>query len=249
MPKRKSGDTLMSIYRALFGAFGPQFWWPGDTPFEVMVGAVLTQNTAWANVEKAIANLKAAGLLSPRRLAAVPAERLAEHIRPSGYYNIKTKRLRSLLEFLETRYQGSTARMAREEPAVLRRGLLTVNGIGQETADSILLYAAARPYFVVDAYTLRVFSRHGLVREGADYAEVQRLFMENLPHDAALFNEYHALIVRLGKEYCKKTRPRCDQCPLKNFLKKPRTKSKSKKLQSISGFFSSGNTRCCRVKA
>jgi endonuclease-3 related protein len=204
----------MVIYRALFRAYGPQHWWPGETAFEVMVGAVLTQNTAWSNVEKAIANIRGRGLLSPSLLAAVPRRRLAALIRPSGYFNVKAQRLHNLVAFLMDRFQGNVKRMFRRDPVSLRQELLAVHGIGPETADSILLYAGDKPLFVVDAYTKRIFSRHGIVPSGASYDDVQRLFMDGLPRDARLYNEYHALIVRLGKERCKKGRPRCEGCPL-----------------------------------
>lgn len=207
---------LMVVYRALFKAFGPQRWWPGDTPFEVMVGAVLTQNTAWGNVEKAIANLKRDRLLVPSRLNRVPVRRLAALIRPSGYFNVKARRLKHLLEFIRTEYGGSLKRMFAEDFRELRQKLLMVNGIGPETADAILLYAGGKPLFVVDAYTKRVFGRHGFFSLDADYLEVQRLFMENLPRDRrlSLYNEYHALIIKVGKEHCKRTKPACSKCPL-----------------------------------
>jgi endonuclease-3 related protein len=208
------GKQLKTVYRALFKAYGPQHWWPGDSPFEVMVGAVLTQNTAWANVEKAIANLKRERLLTPLRMNKVAPEKLASLIRPSGYFNIKTERLRRLLAFIHNRYSGSLTRMFATDPPVLRRQLLEVNGIGPETADSILLYAGEKPFFVVDAYTKRIFSRQGLFAGNADYYAVQGLFMDNLPCDVRLYNEYHALIVRIGKEHCKKGRPLCSGCPL-----------------------------------
>lgn len=218
MPVSKSRRQLMAMYRALFRAYGPQHWWPGNTPFEVMVGAVLTQNTAWVNVEKAIRNLKRARLLSFARLQNVAPRRLAKLIRPSGYFNVKANRLAHLMTFLSVRYEGSLARMQRDDPAELRKGLLLVNGIGPETADSIILYAAGKPVFVVDAYTKRIFSRHGLVSKGAGYDNVQQLFMGSLPGDAGLYNEYHALLVMVGKRHCKKSAPQCPGCPLEPFL-------------------------------
>jgi endonuclease-3 related protein len=208
----------MAIYRALRQAYGPQRWWPGDTPFEVMVGAVLTQNTAWVNVEKAIANLKREHLLTPARLFRLPTRKLALLIRPSGYYNIKAGRLLRLLEFIMNRNAGSLSKMFDAEPYVLRRDLLGVHGIGPETADSILLYAGGKPFFVVDAYTRRIFSRHGFVGPDADYDEMRRLFTDNLSRRVRLYKEFHALIVRVGKEYCKKNTPLCRECPLKRFL-------------------------------
>jgi endonuclease-3 related protein len=208
----------MAMYRALFKAYGPQHWWPGDTPFEIMVGAVLTQNTAWVNVEKAIRNLKRERLLSPARLRAVAPRRLARLIRPSGYFNIKADRLGHLMAFLAGRYGGSLTRMLEDDPDELRKGLLLVSGIGPETADAIILYAAGKPVFVVDAYTKRIFGRHGLVSDGARYDHVQQLFMGSLPRNAGLFNEYHALLVMVGKRHCKKSAPRCSGCPLERFL-------------------------------
>lgn len=220
MGSRTAADKLTSIYEALYEAYGPQHWWPGETAFEVMVGAVLTQNTAWSNVEKAIAAIRDRGLLTPSRLAAVPRHRLAALIRPSGYFNVKAQRLHNLVAFLMDHHQGSVKRMFRRDPAALRRELLAVNGIGPETADSILLYAGDKPLFVVDAYTKRVFSRHGIVSPDASYDEVQRLFMDSLPRDVKLYNEYHALIVRLGKERCRKGRPLCEGCPVETQLSK-----------------------------
>ena len=218
MPVSKTRKQLMAMYRALFRAYGPQHWWPGDTPFEVVVGAILTQNTAWINVEQAIKNLKRERLLSPARLRKVALRRLALLIRPSGYFNIKANRLANLMDFLAGRYRGSLARMLRDDPGELRKGLLMVNGIGPETADSIMLYAAGSPVFVVDAYTKRIFTRHGLVSERAGYDDVQQLFMGTLPGDAGLFNEYHALLVRVGKLHCKKRAPQCTGCPLEPFM-------------------------------
>ena len=215
MSEKEIGKKLKAIYRALYRAYGPQHWWPADTPFEVMVGAVLTQNTAWANVEKAMANLKRERLLTPSRMFNMDPEKLASRIRPCGYFNIKTKRLRHLLLFIHTRYSGNLTRMFSTDPDLLRQQLLEVNGVGPETADSILLYAGEKPFFVVDAYTRRIFSRQGLIAGNADYRALQRLFMDNLPRDARFYNEYHALIVRVGKEHCKKTKPLCSGCPLR----------------------------------
>ena len=180
-----------------------------------MVAAVLTQNTNWSNVEKAIRNLKDKGLLKPHKLYSLKNARLAKLIRPAGYYNLKAKRLKNLLRFFILRYQGDMGRMALAEAKVLRQELLTVSGIGPETADSILLYGLGKPVFVVDAYTKRILSRHGIIEEGMDYDGVQRLFMLGLRKDAKLFNEYHALLVRLGKDFCLKGKPRCLTCPLK----------------------------------
>ncbi len=220
MPITSTRNRLLAMYRALLRAFGQQQWWPGDTPFEVMVGAVLTQNTAWGNVEKAIANLKKSGCLSMAGFRRLAPRKLAALIRPSGYYNIKAKRLTNLMAFLTGRYGGRLARMFRDKPGELRKGLLSVNGIGPETADSIMLYAGGHPVFVVDAYTRRIFGRHGLVSGSDGYHTIQLLFMENLPRDPGLFNEYHALLVKLGKIHCKKSAPRCNGCPLEPFLER-----------------------------
>jgi endonuclease III related protein len=214
MYDKKIRKQLMAIYHALFRAYGPQHWWPGDTPFEVLVGAVLTQNTSWANVENAIANLKRERILTFSRMINEAPGKLARLIRPSGFFNVKTKRLRHLLLFIHTEYSGRLTRMFAADPARLRRQLLEVNGIGPETADSILLYAGEKPFFVVDAYTKRIFSRQGLIADNADYHALQGLFMENLTHNTRFYNEYHALIVRLGKDHCKKVRPRCSDCPI-----------------------------------
>jgi endonuclease-3 related protein len=214
MDDKKTRKQLMSIYRVLFRAYGPQHWWPGDTPFEVLVGAVLTQNTAWTNVEKAIANLKRERVLTFSRMLNVAPEKLALLIRPSGYFNIKAKRLRNLLLFIHTNYSDSLVRMFSADPARLRQQLLEVNGIGQETADSILLYAGEKPFFVADAYTKRIFSRQGLIADNADYRTVQGLFMDNLAQNASFYNEYHALIVKIGKDHCKKGKPLCSDCPI-----------------------------------
>lgn len=207
-------DKLTDMYQRLYEHFGPQAWWPGETPFEVMVGAVLTQNTSWTNVEKAIDNLKRAGVMSLTRLSELPVNLLAEYIRPAGYFNLKAGRLQNLLAAVGQGYGGSLDAMLEEETEELRRVLLSVKGIGPETADSILLYAAERPVFVVDAYTYRILLRHELIPEDFGYDDLQQLFMDNLESDVRLFNEYHALLVCAGKEFCKKTAPKCSVCPL-----------------------------------
>lgn len=213
-------NTCLRIYEILLKTFGPQHWWPADSPFEVMVGAVLTQNTNWKNVEAAIRNLKAAALLSPASLNRASHAQVALCIRPAGYYNIKARRLKNLVSWLCARFDGKIQAMSKADTALLRQELLGVHGIGPETADSILLYALDRPVFVVDAYTYRIFTRHGLVPENSDYAEIQAYFESCLPRDAALFNEYHALLVRLGKEFCKK-KPLCNACPLSDVGGRP----------------------------
>jgi len=205
---------LNRIYGLLYKNFGPQHWWPGETPFEVMVGAILTQNTSWGNVEKAISNLKRAEVLEPQKLLKLPTTKLAEFIRPAGYFNIKTKRLRNFLKFFMESYDGSVKKMEAVSLSKLREELLSVNGVGRETADSILLYALDKPIFVCDTYTYRILTRHNLCGEEADYDELQSIFMDNLPEDVKLFNEYHALMVRVGKEFCK-PKPACEGCPLK----------------------------------
>ena len=207
-------DVLLEIYRRLYGHYGPQRWWPAETPWEVMAGAVLTQNTAWTNVEKALANLKGAGALAPRALRELTHQELAALIRPSGYYQAKASKLKALAEFVG-RYGDDLAGLFSEATPGLREKLLEVHGIGEETADSILLYAARRPVFVVDAYTRRIFSRLGLGPGGDSYPRWQGFFMEDLPPKEGLFNEYHALLVRHGKELCRK-KPRCPPCPVKD---------------------------------
>jgi len=210
--------NLLKIFERLYSFYGPQHWWPGETPFEIAVGAILTQNTNWGNVEKAITNLKAAGLLSPEKLEEIQEGRLAELIRPAGYFNIKAKRLKAFISLLMNSYQGSMKKMKKEDLQYLRHKLLEVNGIGPETADSILLYALGKPVFVIDAYTRRVLSRHNILPYDAPYEEYQRLFHDGLDEDVPLFNEYHALFVRVGKDFCR-PKPRCEDCPLKVFLR------------------------------
>jgi endonuclease-3 related protein len=207
-------NVVPRIYDKLFRVFGPQHWWPGNTPLEVIVGAILTQNTAWGNVAQAIRNLKKARLLSVRGLEGASLKRLSGLIRPSGYFNQKALKLRAFTDFLSGEYGGSLRRMARERTPALRRKLLEVHGIGPETADSILLYALGRRVFVVDAYTTRIFSRHKLIPPDAPYHQVQQFIAGSIPRSARLYNEFHALIVRAGKEYCRKT-PHCENCPLK----------------------------------
>jgi len=209
--------TLREVYDRLFAAFGPQHWWPGDSPFEVMIGAVLTQNTSWKNVEKAIRNLRERDLLDPHTLLEVPVEELEELLQPAGYFRIKARRLRCLLEFLFARYDGSLDAMFSTDLPALREALLGVNGIGPETADSILLYAGGLPTFVIDTYTHRVLARHGWIEFDADYHTLKGHFESNLDEDVALYNEYHALLVRVGHLYCRKT-PKCDACPLAELL-------------------------------
>lgn len=205
------------VYLLLHEHFGNQGWWPGETPFETMIGAVLAQNTSWLNVTKAIINLKTAGMLRYETICLCSVDEIAQYIRPAGYYNLKAQRLRNLLEMIEGDYNGNVEQFLHDDLAVARERLLSVKGIGPETADSILLYACGHPIFVVDMYTHRVFSRHNLVDEETDYHTMQAVFMNHLPHDRELFNEFHALVVRVAATYCKKTKPLCGQCPLQGF--------------------------------
>jgi endonuclease-3 related protein len=211
-------STITAMYDAMHSALGPSRWWPGETPFEVAVGAILTQNTNWKNVEKAIANLKELDLLSAERMYALPQGELAELIRPAGYYNIKAVRLRNFLEFLRNEAEFDMDALKVQGLHEVREKVLSVKGIGPETADSILLYALEMPTFVVDAYTHRMMFRHGLVDEDVDYHELRALFMDSLPEDVALYNEFHALIVRVGKDWCRKKAGLCETCPLQPFL-------------------------------
>ena len=208
------GDMYNEVYQNLIDHFGPQNWWPGETPFEIIVGAVLTQNTNWRNVSKAIDNLREAELLSFNSLKLLAVDEIATYIRPSGYYNLKAKRLRNLFDMIEEVYFGELDLFLQDSLASGRENLLSVKGVGPETADSILLYACELPTFVIDTYTHRVFSRHQLVDEETDYESMQDLFVSQLPQDVQLYNEYHALIVRVASTYCKKTNPLCEQCPL-----------------------------------
>ncbi|MBI3322811.1 MAG: endonuclease III domain-containing protein [Candidatus Omnitrophica bacterium] len=206
---------IRSIYRKLYSRFGPQRWWPGETPFEVAVGAILTQNTSWANAHRAVLELKRSRLLDPVRLARVPQKRLAKLIRSSGCFNQKAKRLRAFSQFVNKTYGGKMARMRRAPAEKLREELLGVSGIGPETADSILLYALDKPVFVVDAYTRRILARHSLVARDASYDRIKDLFEKALPREQRLFNEYHALIVATGKGHCRRSNPGCPECPLR----------------------------------
>ncbi len=210
--------TLLHIYGRMAAHYGPTHWWPGDTPFEIAVGAVLTQNTAWTNVERAIANLKRERLLEPRAMLECPRERLEEALVPSGYFRVKTVRVLNFCAYLVERYDGAMANMARQPIETLRPELLEVNGIGPETADDILLYACDKPVFVVDAYTRRIFGRHGVVSEQIGYEDLRATFERNLHKNVHLFKEYHGLIVWTGKDFCRRT-PKCEACPLGGLLK------------------------------
>ena len=206
-------DKLLDVYERMLARYGAQRWWPGDTWFEIMVGAVLTQAAAWTNVEKAIANLIAAGAMSPEAIRALPDEELARLVYPNGYYNAKAKKLKALAEYLGENFDDDFDAVVREDADVLRSELLEVYGIGEETADDILLYALGKPAFVVDNYTKRVFFRLGLAHEKGSYSAYRSLFTDHLPADAELFGEFHALIVVHGKEVCRKL-PICRGCCL-----------------------------------
>ncbi|MFI5096340.1 MAG: endonuclease III domain-containing protein [Candidatus Acidiferrales bacterium] len=213
--------TLQLYYDALFRAHGPQYWWPGRTRFEVIVGAILTQNTSWTNVERAIHNLRKENLLSPAAMARVFPARLARLIRSSGYFHQKARKLKAFVRFLGDVHHDSLTKMFRTPTTILRKQLLSVHGIGPETADSILLYAGKHPAFVVDAYTRRILERHRLANGKESYDEIRALFQQSLPSSAALFNEYHALIVHTGKHFCRVRGPLCEACALQPFLPLP----------------------------
>jgi endonuclease III related protein len=208
------GNPLLLIYRRLYERYGPQHWWPADSPFEVMVGAILTQSAGWQNVEKAIVNLKTAGVMSPSAVRDTPQSELAQLIHSTGYYNAKAAKLKALVTWLAVAYTDDLEKMFVADAAALRRELLAVHGVGPETADSILLYAGNKPVFVIDAYTRRIFSRLGLAPAKDTYDSYQALFTNNLRQDTRLFNEYHALIVRHAKEHCR-NKPVCTDCCLK----------------------------------
>jgi len=202
------------MFWTMYDVFGPQYWWPGQTPFEIATGAILTQNAAWKNVEKAISNLKKHKCLSPQRILKMPDHKLALLLRPAGYYNIKTERLKNFVKVLMEDFDGKMEQMAQEDDEEVRKTLLKIKGIGPETADSIILYALGKPSFVVDAYTFRILERHDIIDSSWDYAMLRDYFMANLPLDVCLFNEFHALFVRAGKDFCKSRRPACDSCPM-----------------------------------
>ncbi len=216
MTTARTGKMVQKLYERLWQAFGPQDWWPGETPFEVALGAILTQNTNWKNVAKVITRLRAEERLTAAALTALPEAELAELFRPAGYYNLKARRVKNFLTFLQEEYQGSLKLMSRRPMEELRPRLLSVKGIGPETADSILLYALQKPSFVVDAYTFRILNRHQLVPEPCAYEDLRRLFMDHLPADVAIYQEYHAMLVRLGKEWCR-PQPLCPSCFLEGW--------------------------------
>ncbi len=215
MDKQSISQVLLNIYHQLTACYGPQYWWPAQEPFEVIVGAILTQSAAWGNVEKAITNLKSAKALSPQALRQLPISELAVLVHPCGYYNAKALKLKSFAHWLGANYDDDLNKLFAHNTDYLRQQLLSIHGIGQETADSIILYAANKPIFVIDAYTRRIINRIGLAPDSNSYAAYQALFMDNLPTDARLFNEYHALLVCLAKNVCR-NRPLCHQCCLNN---------------------------------
>ena len=217
-PNPQTYAFLRSSYHALFNAHGPQNWWPGRSRFEIIVGAILTQNTSWTNVERAIRNLREARVLSANAMRRIHFMSLAKLLRPSGYYRQKAKTLRSFVNFLYCSHGGSLTRMLATPTLALRNQLLALRGIGPETADSILLYAGKHPVFVVDAYSRRILERHGHAHPKLAYEEIRKLFESSLPSDHQLFNEFHALIVHTGKNYCRKQNPLCSQCALQSFL-------------------------------
>ena len=213
MDNRGVSQALLEIYHRLLSCYGPQHWWPAEEPFEIIVGAILTQSAAWGNVEKAIANLKSAKVLSPNGLGKLPLDKLATLVYPCGYYNAKALKLKSFAHWLEKYYDDDLNKLFSADIDYLRQQLLSIHGIGEETADSIILYAADKPTFVIDAYTRRIVKRIGLAPDSNNYSTFQTLFMHHLPDDAKLFNEYHALLVRLGKNICR-SKPLCRQCCL-----------------------------------
>jgi endonuclease III related protein len=211
--KSSNANRLMEMFDLMMNRFGPQHWWPGESEIEMMIGAILTQNTSWKNVEKAIHNLKAKGILNVEGIHSLSIPLLAEEIKPAGYFNVKAGRLKNLASFIVERYGGDMSAFLSEDTGALREALLSIKGVGPETADSILLYAAHRPVFVIDAYTYRILNRHGMVEDQITYNELQNVFTDNLTEDAGLFNEFHALIVKTGKEFCR-GKPLCHSCPL-----------------------------------
>lgn len=214
----KRGELFLQMHEAMAEALGPSGWWPADSPFEMAVGAVLAQNTNWAGASRAVANLRASGAFSARGLLDLPRATLEELLRPAGHFRVKAARLVNLLEWLDRECDGDVASLASRDMAAVREGLLAVRGVGPETADSILLYGLGFPSFVVDAYTARICARHALVPEEAGYEELRELFMDALPADALLYNELHAQLVRVGNGWCRPRAPRCDACPLREFL-------------------------------
>ncbi|MCC7475740.1 MAG: endonuclease III domain-containing protein [Pirellulales bacterium] len=209
---------LKHVFDTLLAALGPQHWWPGESRLEIMVGTVLVQNTSWRNVERAIGNLRESGVLNLVALLDLPIQELADLIRPAGYFQVKAKRLQNLFAFIRDDCGRSLETMFGKNMESLREQLLGIHGIGPETADAILLYAGGMPSFVVDSYTHRILARHGWIGYEADYHEIKDYFELALPQDPQLFNEYHALLVCVGKDFCKRTNPKCPSCPLIRLL-------------------------------
>ena len=217
-PATPADEQLQQFYAALTERFGPQHWWPARTRLEIILGAILTQNTAWRNAARAIKSLRAAGLLKWRELRKASPAELEDAVRPAGFYRRKAKAIRNFLDWLERVHGGSLHKAFAIPPGELRRQLLEIKGLGPETADAILLYAGRRPFFVADAYTRRILSRHGLLPDRSSYDEAQRFLHEHLPQDQSLFNDFHALLVVTGKEHCRRRAPKCDGCPLERYL-------------------------------
>ena len=205
--------TLIEVYGRLYAAYGPQHWWPADSLFEVIVGAILTQSIAWSNVQQALANLKSAGVLSPHGLKEITEGHLATLLKPSGYFNVKAQKLKAFTEYLWKHYQGDIKRLVNQDVVALRKGLLSVYGIGEETSDAIILYAADKPSFVIDSYSRRIVERLDLIKNTASYGEHQNYFQRTIPVDTKLYNEFHALLVRHGQQICKR-KPLCEKCCL-----------------------------------
>lgn len=206
-------NRIRDFYNALYSRYGPQDWWPAESELECILGTILTQNTSWKNVEKAFENLKSRGLISVDKLDSISTEKLALLIRPSGYFNQKAVKIKTFISYVKKAYNGELGKMLDEDTDRLREKLLSIKGIGPETADSILLYALKRPVFVIDTYTSRVLSRHSMVSMETSYQEMQELLMNSVPNDVQVFNEYHALFVKVGKEHCKR-KALCKGCPL-----------------------------------
>lgn len=213
---------IKEFYTKLIRHYGPQGWWPAESRLECIIGAILTQNTSWKNVEKALKNLKNNDLINFNNLLRISLPELAEIIRPSGYYNLKATRLKNFVEFIKENYDSKIENMLNEKTTVIRKKLLLINGIGSETADTIILYALEKPVFVVDRYTYRIFNRHHLITEKTSYEDIQKLFTDSIEQKTQIYNEFHALIVRLGKDHCKKS-PKCSGCPLEYDLEGFRT--------------------------
>ncbi len=209
---------MHQLFETLYNHFGPQDWWPGETTLEILIGAILTQNTSWHNVTKAITRLKEQNAITLNTLHMMPIDTLAALIQPAGYFNIKAKRLKAFMHYLIEQNTTDLMSLSQKPTMQLRNELLMVSGIGPETADSMLLYGFHKPIFVIDTYTIRIFERHHLIKPHLSYHAVQQIMMENLPHDVALFNEYHALLVALGKSYCR-TKPLCQNCSWADDLK------------------------------